>query len=212
MAKPVTATGPRDDPQIILTVAAAKAELKVPESVDLDSDLIPQINGAAAWVGGEISAPVLDVEHMDVIAPQPPGKMVGSLPWRVMPVTVFERRWVRDVVKVEWWDEDGDLSDEPNQTILRADLGRIEVLAPGPMQDAINIFPGAEGWPTEDRVLPGSVIRIHTIAGLDMTTSYAEIVQRAVVAGVQQLNGGYPAIRYNSTIENVVGSLRPMAV
>ena len=203
------------DPQVILSVEQARRELDVPDGVDINSELIPQINEAAAWVGNAISAPVLDTEYVDTLAPQPLGKSVGSgasrRPWRLMPITIYDRRWVREVRLVEYWDTDGDLAAEPNRSIQPSNLGRVEIADPGPFQDTLQVFPRSAGWPTTEVTLSGSVLRIHSVAGLDMTSSYADVIRRAVVAGVQQLNGGYPAVRHNSTFEKLLMELKPVA-
>jgi len=208
MAKAVTATN-SGDPQVVLSLTQARAELQIPAAVDIDSDLIPQINEAAAWVGNRISAPVLDVERRDDLLPQSVSRMVGNrLAWRNAPITVYDRRWVREVVSVEWWSPSGNLSDEPNETLLPAQLGRTEILDAGAFQDTLQVYPPAmTGWPTSEAVLPGSRLRITTRAGLDMTEAYADSVRRAVIEATRQLNGGDGALRMDSTLERLMQPL-----
>ena len=205
MAKALTATNSAD-PQVILSLTRARADLQVPAAVDIDAELIPQVNEAAGWVGDRISAPVLDVERRDDLLPQSVSRMVGErLPWRNAPITVYDRRWVREVVSVEWWSPSGNLSAEPNETLLPAQLGRTEILDAGAFQDTLQVYPPAmTGWPTSEAVLPGSRLRITTRAGLDMTESYAEAVRRAVIEATRQLNGGDGAIRMDSMLERLM--------
>ena len=145
MAKPVTDSN-ASDPQVILTVAAARAEIGIPSTVvsaEIDADLRRQINDAAAWVGSQVSGPVLDAEHVDTLPPPDLSKTVGGRSYRSMPITVYDRRWVREVTRIDWWDEAGDLAEQPNQSILPANLGRTEIVDPGPFQDSLRVYPGA---------------------------------------------------------------------
>ena len=205
MAKAVTATN-SGDPQVVLSLTQARGELQIPAAVDIDAELIPQINEAAAWVGDKISAPVLDVERSDDLAPQSAARFVADrLLWRNAPITVYDRRWVREVVKVEWWNPDGNLSEAPNETLLPAQLGRTEILDAGAFQDTLQVFPPAmAGWPTSEGVLPGSTIRITTRAGLDMTEPYAATVRRGVVEAARQLNAGDGAVRFDAILRDIL--------
>lgn len=212
MAKAVTASN-QSDPEIILSVAEAKAALHVPAAVDIDADLIPNINQAASWVGNQISAPVLDVDRWDDMlppraAPGTPDRPAGEVPPRNLPITVFDRRWVREVLRVEWWDTDGNLSSAPNQVITAAQLGRVDILEAGAFQDSLQVFPPmATGWPVAEGTLPGSRLRVHTTAGLTMTEPYAEAIRRAVIEGTKQLQGNEEVIRFNATFEKLLGPL-----
>ena len=210
MAKPVPGPEAQADPQVILSVPRVKAELRIPPTVTgHDNLLVDQINEAAQWVGRTISAPVLDITVEDRLPLQPRDLEIGDRPWGQIPITVMEHRWVREVVRVEWWDrEAGVLSQEPNRSLLPPALGRIEFSNRTAFYDALRVWPPVGGWPAMEEALPGSYLRITSTAGLDMAAAYAGHVRRAVIEGVRQFHGGYPALRFNSTFEKLLGELR----
>lgn len=209
MAKPVPNSDPQDDPQIIISVPRVKDELRIPASVTGHDHLfVEQINETAAWVGNAISAPVLDQVHTDYLTPLPAGTPgMDGLPWEQTPIRFEMARWIREIESITWWDSTGALRSPPNQTIRAGDMGRQEILDPGPFSNMMRAWPGIAGWPTDEMVLAGSRLQVNGIAGLDMAAPYAPIIRRAVVEGVRQLSGGYPALRFNSTFEKLLSPL-----
>ena len=158
----------------VLSLAAAKRELRIPDEDDQHDGLLQaQIGSAVSFVGRFLRAPLTDsVERHRC-----------SSPGTDRPLAIRADH-VQSLAPIRYWPAGRALREEPD-TIAVADLGRRAQVA-----EWFCIYPPADGWP---EVEAGSMLEVDLTRSITLTTRTTAL-QHAVILAVRQLYNGYHTI------------------
>ena len=172
----------------IVSVDLIKRELRIPDGVtSQDAMLARQIESAVSYCQMSLKAPLVDV--LDV--------------YRLEPVTgmralIFAAPALKSVENLEYWTPAGSKIDDPDGSILPADLGRLVHELYDWQTHAL--YPTSSGWP---ETLPDTVFLLSAKRGIDITPETAAL-RSATILLVRTLYDGYRAIRSNEAFLKIL--------
>ena len=172
----------------VLSLAAAKRELRIPGEDDQHDDLLQaQIGSAVSFVGRHLRAPLTDsVERHRC-----------SSPGTDRPLAIRADH-VQGMAAIRYWPAGRALREEPD-TIAVADLGRRAQVA-----EWFCIYPPSAGWP---EVEAGSLLEVDLTRSITLTTRTTAL-RHAVVLAVRQLYDGYHTITGNAAMYALIAPWR----
>ena len=173
----------------IVSVDLIKRELRIPDGVtSQDAMLARQIESAVSYIQHSLRAPLVDVTDV----------------YRLTPVTgttaplIFVAPALKSVENLEYWTPAGSKIDDPDGSILPADLGRLVHELYDWQTHAL--YPTSSGWP---ETLPDTVFLLSAKRGIDITPETAAL-RSATILLVRTLYDGYRAIRSNEAFLKIL--------
>ena len=173
----------------IVSVPDMKEELRIPgATTSQDALLKRQIESAVSYCQHSLRAPLVDV--VDVYRLTPVSGTTAPL--------IFAGPALKSVENLEYWTPAGSKIDDPDGSILPADLGRLVHELYDWQTHAL--YPTSSGWP---ETLPDTVFLLSAKRGIDITPETAAL-RSATILLVRTLYGGYRAIRSNEAFLEIL--------
>ena len=173
----------------IVSVPDMKEELRIPgATTSQDALLKRQIESAVSYCQHSLRAPLVDV--VDVYRLTPVSGTTAPL--------IFAAPALKSVENLEYWTPAGSKIDDPDGSILPADLGRLVHELYDWQTHAL--YPTSSGWP---ETLPDTVFLLSAKRGIDITPETAAL-RSATILLVRTLYDGYRAIRSNEAFLKIL--------
>ena len=135
----------------IISLERMKEELRIDQTESSQDDMITaHIKSAVSFVSKEIGLPLVDVSEIFYAIPDGPQSPIG--------IPTAKRAAVKELEQIRYYDQDGDFSAEPNQTVSGSFLFFQTML----------LNPPSTGWP---EIKPRSSFEIKIKRGVNITDS-----------------------------------------